>query len=378
MTAQEVTPAQSVPFLDISRQHRTLKQELLERVGELIDSSAFTNGPPVAELEAAFAEYCGVADCIGLASGLDALRLGLQALGIGAGDEVIVPAMTFVATWEAVSQVGATPVPVDVSEADYCIDPGLLAGAITSRSRAIVPVHLYGQVADLPALSAFAQQHGLALLEDACQAVGARRGGLTPGSASAAAAFSFYPAKNLGALGDAGALVTNDASLAAKVRALREHGQERKYVHDRIGWTARLDTIQAIALLLKLPHLDGWNAERRAAASFYSEALADTGDLVLPPRPAASDHVWHLYVVRTRDPGGMIEHLRALGVGTSRHYPEPPHLSRAYAELGYRRGSFPVAEALADGCVSLPLFPGITETQLEIVVGAIAAWFAHG
>jgi dTDP-4-amino-4,6-dideoxygalactose transaminase len=378
MTAQEVTPTQSVPFLDISRQHHALKQELLERVGELIDSSAFINGPQVAELEAAFADYCGVAECVGLASGLDALRLGLQALGIGAGDEVIVPAMTFVATWEAVSQVGATPVPVDVSEADYCIDPDLIAGVVTPRSRAIVPVHLYGQVADLPALISCAQDSGLALLEDACQAVGARRAGLTPGSGSAAAAFSFYPAKNLGALGDAGALVTNDASLAAEVRALREHGQERKYVHDRIGWTARLDTIQALALLLKLPHVDRWNDERRAAAFFYSEALAGAGDLVLPPLASSCDHVWHLYVVRTRDPKGMIDHLRARRVGTSRHYPEPPHLSRAYAELGYGRGSFPVAEAIADGCVSLPLFPGITQTQLEVVVDAVAGWFARG
>ena len=294
--------ATRVPFLDLGPSHDGLVTALLEDFARLIESGAFTNGPAVAEFEEAFAAYCGSAHCVGLASGLDALRLALIALELEPGDEVIVPADTFVATLEAVTQAGGTPVLADVSESDYNLDPEAAEAAVGPRTRALLPVHLYGQLADLERLAALAERHGLAVVEDACQAHGARRDGHGAGATGLAGAFSFYPAKNLGAMGDAGALVTSDAELAAHARMLREHGQTRKYRHEAEGWTARLDTIQALVLLRKLPLLDGWNEERRAAAAFYSEALAGVGDLRLPPVAAGSEPVWHLYVVRTARP----------------------------------------------------------------------------
>jgi dTDP-3-amino-3,4,6-trideoxy-alpha-D-glucose transaminase len=367
-----------VPFLDLGAIHAPLKERILAEIGDLIDSNAFVNGPQVGALEAAFARYCGTSECVGLASGLDALRLALLALEIGPGDEVIVPAHTFVATFEAVSQTGAAPVPVDIAEADYGVDVDAVAAAVTPRTRAILPVHLYGQMVDTIALARLAAEHGIPVLEDACQAHGAARDGRRAGTIGAAAAFSFYPGKNLGAFGDAGALVTDDSELASRVRALREHGQRAKYRHDFQGYTARLDSMQALVLLRKLPHLDGWNEERRNAAAFYSERLAGIGDLVIPPVPAGSEPVWHLYVVRTPARDRLAEHLRERGVATGLHYPEPPHLSSAYAPLGCRPGDFPVAEALADECLSLPIFPGISERQLEAVVAATQDFFSRG
>jgi len=365
----------AVPFLDLRPSQEPLKERLLEEIGDLFDSGAFTNGPPVGQFEAAFAGYCGTAECVGVASGLDALRLGLLAAGIEPGDEVVVPAATFVATLEAVTQAGAVPVVADVSENDYCLDPSASAAAVGSKTRALMPVHLYGQAADLLPLRGVAAAARLLLVEDACQAHGAVRDGLRAGSAGTFAAFSFYPGKNLGAAGDAGALVTNDESVAATIRALREHGQTAKYVHAREGWTARLDSIQALVLLHKLPLLDRWNEERRQAASYYAEALAGVGDLVLPRVARGSSPVWHLYVVRTADPETLATSLRERGIGTGRHYPEPVHLTAAYAHLGYRPGEFPVAEALARECLSLPIFPGITEAQLEAVAAAVRAFF---
>jgi dTDP-4-amino-4,6-dideoxygalactose transaminase len=265
---------------------------------------------------------------------------------------------------------------VDVSERDYNLDVAAVAAAITPRTRFLLPVHLYGQLADVRALADIAARHDLQLLEDACQAHGAERDGVRAGAAGTAAAFSFYPGKNLGAMGDAGALVTDDAELAARVRALREHGQRAKYVHELEGYTARLDTLQALVLSRKLPLLDGWNEERRAAAAFYTAELAGVGDLVLPPVPDGSDPVWHLYVVRTAEPDRLAAALAERGVATGRHYPQPPHLSGAYAWLGHRRGEFPVTEALADELLSLPIFPGITEEQLHAVAAAVADAFA--
>jgi dTDP-4-amino-4,6-dideoxygalactose transaminase len=362
--------------MDLRPMHDGLKAALLAEISDLIDAGSFTNGPQVAELERAFAAYCGTADCVGLASGLDALRLALLAAGVEAGDEVIVPANTFIATLEAVTQAGATPVPVDVTLDDYNVDVDAVEAAITRRTRFLLPVHLYGQLADVVALRALAERTGTTLFEDACQAHGAERDGIRAGTAGHAAAFSFYPAKNLGAMGDAGALVTDDTELAARVRALREHGQRAKYRHDRQGYTARLDTIQAIVVLRKLPLLDGWNEQRRAAARFYDDALAGVGDLVLPTVPAGSDPVWHLYVVRTASPEGLAAFLAGRGVGSGRHYPEPVHLSAAYADLGYGAGAFPVTEALARETLSLPIFPGIGEEQLTAVADAVAAYFA--
>jgi dTDP-4-amino-4,6-dideoxygalactose transaminase len=267
---------------------------------------------------------------------------------------------------------------VDAAEADYNIDVAAAEVAIGPRTRAIAAVHLYGQAADVVSLARLAEARGIALLEDACQAHGARRDGVTAGTAGLAGAFSFYPAKNLGAMGDAGALVTGAEQLADDVRSLREHGQRAKYEHTRQGYTARLDTIQAAVLLQKLPLLDRWNEERRAAAAVYLDALAGVGDLRLPPVPEASEPVWHLFVVRTASPEALADFLRERGIGTGRHYPQPVHLTAAYAGLGYAEGAFPMSEALARECLSLPIFPGIREEQLAAVVSGVEAYFARG
>jgi dTDP-4-amino-4,6-dideoxygalactose transaminase len=366
----------AVPFLDLGAIHRGLKDELLLAFSDLIDSNAFTNGPAVREFEDAFASYVGTSEAVGLASGLDALRLALSAAGIERGDEVLVPANTFVATLEAVTQAGGTPVVVEMSEADWNIDVAAAEAAVTDRTRFILPVHLYGQLADMQALSAMARRRGLTVIEDACQAHGASRDGIVAGTGGHAAAFSFYPGKNLGAFGDAGALTTNDAALAETVRALREHGQRAKYEHDLEGWTARLDTIQAIVLQAKLRHLDEWNEQRRAIAARYLEELAGVGDLELPPVAGTSEPVWHLFVVRTADPAMLADHLRGRGIATGRHYPEPVHLARAYRWLGHEQGDFPLAERHAASALSLPIFPGMTLEDADAVVAAISACFA--
>jgi dTDP-4-amino-4,6-dideoxygalactose transaminase len=368
-------PAQlSVPFLALAPMNEPVAAGVLSDVSDLLASGAFTNGPHVEAFERAFADYLDVSYCVGVASGLDALRLALQALGVTQGDEVIVPAMTFIATFEAVSQVGAVPRPVDISDTDYCLDPAAIEEALGPRTKAIMPVHLYGRISDMTRIAPIAEAHNLDVVEDACQAHGAKRDGVGAGTAGTAAAFSFYPGKNLGALGDAGALVTNDRSLADGVVALREHGQRRKYEHDSIGWTARLDTIQAAALLRKLALLETWNAQRRQVADLYSERLSGVGDLVLPDSTDRGQ-VWHLYVVRTADPSVLAEHLRARAIGTGRHYPEPPHLSLAYRDLGYEAGSFPVAERLANEALSLPIYPGMGEVEVDYVVEGVRTWF---
>lgn len=377
VAAQRQTSA-SVPFLDLAPSHAAIKEQLLSEIGELIDSGAFTNGPQVATFEAAFASLCGRNHCVGVASGLDALRLALVACGIGPGDEVVLPANTFVATAEAVTQAGGTPVLADVGETDYNLDSAAVEAAIGPRTRFLLPVHLYGQLADMQALRTIADRHRLRIVEDACQAHGARRDGLGAGETGIAAAFSFYPGKNLGAFGDAGAVVLDSAAIAEQLRALREHGQTAKYVHEWIGWTSRLDTIQAIALLAKLPHLVRWNAERRMAAACYLERLGGVGDLILPPVAPDSHPVWHLFVVRTADPDALAGHLRNLGIATGRHYPHAIHLTDAYAALGLREGAYPVTEALARECLSLPIYPGITEGQLESVCNAVVQYFARG
>lgn len=367
-----------VPFVDLRRIHDGLKGDLLAEISDLIDAGAFTNGPQVEEFERGFAAYCRTTDCVGLASGLDALRLVLIALGLRPGDEVIVPAMTFVATFEAVTQAGGIPVPVDVLDGEYTLDPSAADAAATPATRFLVPVHLYGQMADMRALQRLAVHHGLAIVEDACQAHGAERDGLRAGAAGAAGAFSFYPAKNLGAFGDAGALTTNDAPVAAVLRALREHGQRRKYEHDAAGYTARLDTIQALVLLRKLTLLDRWNEDRRRIAAAYSHGLAEVGDLRLPTVPDGSSPVWHLYVVRTADPTALAGFLSRRGISTARHYPQPPPLSPAYASLGLSFGAFPVAEAVASEALSLPIFPGISDGEVEAVIEAASDFFGRG
>jgi dTDP-3-amino-3,4,6-trideoxy-alpha-D-glucose transaminase len=364
-----------VPFIDLAPTNVVLKGRLLAEIGDLMDSGAFTNGPAVHEFELEFAEYCGVRECVGVASGLDALRLGLLAAGLRPGDGVVIPANTFVATVEAVVQAGGVPLLVDVSDSDYNID--VSAAARVREARFILPVHLYGQLADMRALSVLAADRHITIIEDACQAHGASREGIRGGTTGACCAFSFYPAKNLGAMGDAGALVTNDPALAEQVRALREHGQRMKYHHDVEGYTARLDTLQALVLKHKLALLDRWNQERQAIAWFYGTALRGVGDLRLPPVPPGSVPVWHLYVVRTADPRDLASFLRDGGIATGHHYPQPVHLSPAYARLGYVRGDFPVTEALAGEVLSLPIFPGMTRGQAEAVVARVRAYFDH-
>jgi dTDP-3-amino-3,4,6-trideoxy-alpha-D-glucose transaminase len=361
----------AIPFADLSHVHRPLRREILAAIGTQVERNEFVNGPAVAEFEEAFTRFCGTQLCIGVASGLDALRLALQAADIEPGDEVIVPANTFIATLEAVTQVGAVPVLVDASFDDYNVDPAAADAAAGPRTRLVIPVHLYGQLADMASLT-----RKVPIVEDACQAHGATRDGYRPGADALAAAFSFYPAKNLGAIGDAGALVTNDPALAGTVRMLCEHGQRAKYEHERVGWTARLDAVQAAVLSVKLPHLDGWNEQRRAVARAYGEALAGVGDLGLPPVPEGSEPVWHLYVVRTARPDELGEFLGGREIATGRHYPVPPHLSPAYASLGYREGSFPVTETLAKELLSFPIFPGMSESQIATVVEAVEDYFS--
>ena len=364
-----------VPFLDLGTVHAGLKAPILSDLAALLDSGEFTNGPQVRAFERAFAAYCGRAHCVGVANGTEAIHLALLAAGIRPGDEVIVPANTFIATFEAISQAGGIPVPVDVTEIDYNIDPDAAEDAVTDRTAFLIPVHLYGQLADLVALERLAERAGALLVEDACQAHGARRDGRSAGSVGVAAAFSFYPGKNLGAIGDAGAVVLDEPRLARELRALREHGQHEKYRHMREGFTSRLDTVQALVLLRKLPLLDGWNDDRRAAADFYREALTGVGDLGVPPVAPGSEPVWHLYAVRTRRRDELAAFLCARGIGVGIHYPEPPHLSPAYAGLGYGPGDFPVTEALANELLSLPIYPGISESQLQTVADAVAAHF---
>lgn len=367
-----------IPFLDLGPSHEAIKDRVLEQFARLVDTGAFTNGPAVREFEAAFAAYVGTDVSVGLASGLDALRLGLLAAGLEPGDEVLVPANTFIATAEAVSQAGGTPVLVDMDERDWNIDVAQAEGAITPRTRFLLPVHLYGQMADMTALEQLAERHGLDILEDACQAHGAERDGVRAGTRGRAAAFSFYPGKNLGAFGDAGALTTNDGEVAAVVRALREHGQRAKYEHEWQGYTSRLDTIQAIVLLEKLPLLDEWNAQRRAIAERYLDSLADVEGLGLPPVAPNSSPVWHLFVVRVDDPAGLAAFLKERGIASGRHYPDPIHLTKAYASLGLAAGAFPVAERHAAEVLSLPIFPGMTLEQADAVAAGVRAYFDRG
>jgi dTDP-4-amino-4,6-dideoxygalactose transaminase len=369
-----------VPFVELGGNfHSRFKARLLSAFEDLLDSGAFINGPAVGTFEEAFAAYTGSPFCVGTASGLDALRLGLIAAGLRPGDEVIVPANTFVATFAAVVQAGGVPIPVDVTDRDYNIDVDAIEAALTPRTRFLLPVHMYGQMADMRSVTEIARAAGcdLVVFEDACQAHGALRDGLRAGAAGAAAAFSFYPSKNLGAIGDAGALVTADEQIAGAARSLREHGQLRKNEYVAPGYTARLDTLQALVLHEKLTHLDRWNAERASAAASYDERLGVLPKVTTPPVPQGSSPVWHLYALRVPDAAAAGAFLLEQGIHTGRHYPVPAHLSPAYSGLGHGRGSFPVTERLSKELLSLPLFPGITEHEIDRVVGAIRSLLAE-
>lgn len=353
----------NVPFLDLKAPYRELKEELDTAYSTVMDSGWFILGEEVQAFEAEFAAYCGAKFCVGVANGLDALHLILRAYGIGPGDEVIVPANTYVATWLAVSFAGGRPVPVEPDELTFNLDPSRLEAAITPHTKAIIPVHLYGQPADMDAINSIARQHGLKVVEDAAQAHGALYKGRRTGALGDAAGFSFYPGKNLGALGDAGAVTTNDEELADRVRVLHNYGSRTKYYNEVKGFNSRLDEMQAALLRVKLRSLNEWNKRRSRLAEFYSQSLSGVSDLVLPYVPSWADPAWHLFVVRHTERNRLQEHLAAGGVGTLIHYPQPPHLQVAYEELGYTRGVFPIAETMAAEVLSLPMGPHITETQ---------------
>ena len=361
-----------IPLVDLSIQHAEVASEVAEGIARVAASGAFVQGSDVTEFEREFAQFCGARHCVGVANGTDALELALRAVGVGAGDEVIVPANTFVATAGAVMRIGAVPVLVDCDERYLLIDSQRIAERITARTKAIVPVHLYGQVAPMAEINAIAAQHGLTVIEDAAQSQGAEHDGQRAGSFGAAAGTSFYPGKNLGAYGDAGAVLAADDDVAARVRRLGNHGSDVKYQHPEIGFNSRLDTIQAVVLRAKLARLDGWNEQRRTAAALYGSLLGGIPDVVLPEAAPGNTHVWHLYVVRLPQRDRVLEQLNAAGIGAGIHYPRPVHLHGAYAHLGYGIGDFPVAEAAASRILSLPLFPGITAAQQEQVAEALA------
>lgn len=360
----------NIPFLDLSAAYNELRAEIESAVLASMRTGWYILGPEVDAFENEFATYCGASYCVAVANGLDALHLALRALDIGPGDEVIVPSNTFIATWLAVSMCGATLVPVEPDETTCNIDPNLLEMAITSRTKVILPVHLYGQPADLNPILAIARRYNLKVLEDAAQAHGAQYNGRRIGGHGDIAAWSFYPGKNLGALGDGGAVTTNDPDLAERVRALRNYGSRIKYVNEVQGFNSRLDPIQAACLGVKLRHLDEWNERRKILATRYNEALSD-GRYGLPHVPEWANPVWHLYVIRTSKRDELQSCLGRQGIGSQVHYPIPPHLQQAYAELGYKRGDFPITETLADELLSLPMGPHLTLEQQDRVIDAL-------
>lgn len=364
----------NIPFLDLKAQYRQIADEVLPPIVEAMENGMFIGGPQVANFEKEFAAFCGSQYCVGLNSGTDALRFALMALGIGPGDEVITVPNTFIATSEAISQAGAAPVFVDIDPRTCNIDVNLIEGAITSRTRAIIPVHLYGQPADMDPILALAEKRSLAVVEDACQAHGATYKGRKAGSMGAAGCFSFYPGKNLGAFGDAGAVVVRDREVAEKIAMLRDHGQSRKYVHDMEGYNGRLDAIQAAALRVKLKRLPAWNLARRQNAKLYDRLLADVPGVEAIREAGFAESVYHLYVIQVENRDGLQAFLAEKGIATGLHYPIPLHLQKAYAKMGYKRGSFPVTERIAQRLLSLPMFPELTAEQIGYVVDCIGAF----
>jgi len=365
-----------INFVDLKAQYESIRTEINAAIQNIIDNTAFILGPAVAEFEKSFAKFCGAKHCIGVASGLDALRLICEAYGIGAGDEVIVPANTFIATALGVSAAGAKPVLVDCDPATYNLDPKKLRAALTNNTKAVMPVHLYGQPADMDAINTIAKERGLIVIEDTCQAHGAEYKGKRCGSLGHAAAFSFYPGKNLGAYGDGGAVTTNDDAIAAKIRIARDYGQKQKYIHAVKGVNSRLDTIQAAILNVKLKHLDKWNDGRRRNAARYRELLSEVKGVTTPKEMPGVRHVYHLFVIEMENRDACLEFLKSREIYCGLHYPVPIHMQEAYAELGYEKGEFPVTERSAKRILSLPMFAELTEEQIKAVVSGIRDFFA--
>ena len=368
-----------IPLVDLNAQYQTIQPQIDDAIRRVIEKTSFIMGPDVKAFEDAYARFCTAEHCIGVSSGTSAIELVLRACNVGIGDDVITVSHTFVATIEAIYAVGARPVFVDIDARTYNMDPDKLAAVIGPATRAIMPVHIYGQPADMTRIRAIADAHDLVVIEDAAQAHGATWDGQRAGTLADAACFSFYPGKNLGAYGDAGAVVTPRADIAQQVRLMRNHGRTDKYLHEILGFGERMDTIQAAILGAKLPHLAQWTAARRRIAARYDELLttesgqngAQQDSVILPYVDPDADPVWHLYVLRTHARDELFEHLRTDGIGAGIHYPIPLHLQPAYTELGWRKGDFPVTEEVADTCLSLPIFPEMTDEQQERVVGSI-------
>lgn len=358
-----------IPFVDLRTQYDSIRDDVNEQIRNVIDNTSFILGPDVREFEKGFASFCSTRECIGVASGSDALYLSLLALGIGPGDEVITVPNTFISTVDAITRVGAKPVFVDIDRRTYNMDTSLLEEAISERTRAMLPVHLYGQPADMDPVNEIAENHGLKVIEDACQAHGSEYKGKRAGSLGDIGCFSFYPGKNLGAYGDGGAIVTNDPEMAEKLRMMRDYGQKAKSNHEFVGCNSRLDSLQAAVLKVKLRHMDRWNAMRRENAGLYTKLLGDS--VRTPIISKDSSHVFHLYVVRHKERDRLSESLGSLGISTGIHYPTPVHRQKAYSHLSLPEGSFPVAEGFSKQILSLPMYPELSREQIEYVCESI-------
>ena len=364
------TEMETVPYLDLRAQYRPLRSEVLSALEEICESTSFVQGPATLDFETKFAAYCGVGHCVSLNSGTSALHLALRCLDVGPGDEVVTVSMTFIATAWAISYVGATPVFVDIDPVRRTLNPDNLEAAITSRTKAIIPVHLYGMPAEMDRIMAIAERHGLPVIEDAAQAHGARYRGRRVGQFGQIACFSFYPGKNLGAYGEGGALVTNDASIAQRARSLRDHAQNQKYLHDEIGYNYRMDSFQGAVLSIKLKHLDEWNTARIDRARQYTEFLKDSS-YKLPAHMSDSECVWHCYVIETPERDRVRSALQDVGIQSAIHYPVPIHLQKAYAHLDYRSGDLPVTEAVCEHCLSLPIYPELSKEKMSRVASVL-------
>ncbi len=365
---------QAVPYLDLAAQMRPLRKEIDAVIARTLDNCSFCLGPDVAQFEKDFAAYCGAKEAVAMNSGTSALHIAMRLLDIGPGDEVITTPCTFVATSWAISYVGARPVYVDIEDATFNLDPSRVERAITPRTKAILPVHLYGHPFDIDPFLEISRKHRIPLVEDAAQAHGATYKGKMIGAFGVMSCFSFYPGKNLGAYGEGGALVTNDAALAARARALREHGSTTRYYHDEVGYNYRMEGIQGAVLGVKLKHLPAWTNERRRVAKRYSELLANT-PLQLPAQADYAQSAWHLYVVRHPERDALKKHLESKKIGCALHYPLSLHLQKAYADLGHKAGDFPIAEKAARECLSLPIYPELSDEQIQRVAGAIREFF---
>ncbi len=364
-----------VPFVDLKAQYDSIRFEIASALQRVLEATAFAGGPFVAQFEKEFAQFCGSRYAVGVSSGTSALWLSLLSCGVGSGDEVITVPNTFIATAEAITFTGAKPVFVDVDEDHYLMDPMLVEKAITPRTKAIVPVHLFGQMCDMDAIMKTAKRHNLYVIEDACQAHGATYKGKRAGTIGHLGCFSFYPGKNLGAYGEAGAVVTDNSDLAENIAILRDHGQSEKYYHKVVGWNGRMDGFQGAVLSVKLKYLEEWNRSRKKNARLYSKLLAGCAGLVTPGEADYGEHAYHLYVIRVPDRSALAKHLTEKGIGWGIHYPVPIHLQEAYRSLGLKRGAFPVAERCADEFISLPMFAELGQEQIEYVCEEITSFF---